>query len=147
MLIRVAVDDDLARVVDLAPIARQADGARKRYLADRLADRELLVADQDGGIVGYVVQDRSFFERGFVHLLYVGEQHRRHGGGAALLAASVGACGTRRVFTSTNVSNAPMQGLLAARGWVRAGTVDGLDDGDPEAFYYVDADEPSRFSR
>lgn len=100
----------------------------------------MLVAEQGEEIVGYVVQDCSFFERGFVHLLYVSERHRRQGVGAALLADSIAACATSRVFTSTNLSNVRMQALLAKLGWVRAGVVDGLDEGDPEVFYYIDAD-------
>jgi GNAT superfamily N-acetyltransferase len=139
VLIRAAVSGDLPRVIDLDHIARQPDEARKRFLADHLAERHMLVAEDGETIVGYTVYDCSFFERGFVHLLYVGEQHRHQGVGSALLASSVRACGTRRVFTSTNLSNTRMQGLLAKLGWVRAGTVDGLDEGDPEVFSYVDA--------
>jgi GNAT superfamily N-acetyltransferase len=139
MLIRAAVDGDLPRVIALDDIARHPDKSRKHFLAAHLAERQMLVAEQDEQIVGYVIQDCSFFERGFVHLLYVGEQHRRQGVGAALLAASVAVCATRRVFTSTNRSNDQMQGLFAKLGWVRAGLVDGLDEGDPEVFYYVDS--------
>ena len=36
---------------------------------------------------------------------------------------------------STNRSNVPMQNLLTSEGFVHAGTVEGLDDGDPELFY------------
>jgi GNAT superfamily N-acetyltransferase len=139
MLIRLAVDDDLQRVIDLDDIARQPDEPRKRFLAARLADGQMLVAEQGEQIVGYVVQDCSFFERGFVHLLYVREQQRRRGVGTALVAGSVVACATSRVFTSTNLSNDRMHALLAKLGWVRAGEVEGLDEGDPEVFYYVDS--------
>jgi GNAT superfamily N-acetyltransferase len=100
----------------------------------------MLVAEDEQGIVGYVVSDRSFFERGFVHLLFVSGRHRRRGIGAALLAEAVRSCAPVRVFTSTNQSNATMQALLDAQGWVRAGSVDGLDEGDPELFFYVDPD-------
>ena len=139
MLVRAAVSGDLPRVIDLGHIARQPDETRKRFLADHLAERHLLVAEDDETIVGYALYDCSFFERGFVHLLYVGERYRQHGVGSALLASSVRVCGTERVFTSTNLSNTRMQRLLAKHGWVRAGTVEGLDEGDPEVFYYVDA--------
>jgi len=137
--IRAAAGDDLLRVIAIDDIARRPDGSRGRLLEARLAERQMLVAEQDEEIVGYAIQDCSFFECGFVHLLYVSDQHRRQGIGAALLAASVTACATSRVFTSTNVSNDRMQRLLSKLGWVRAGLVDGLDTGDPEVFYYVDA--------
>ncbi|MGO9872182.1 MAG: N-acetyltransferase family protein [Acidimicrobiia bacterium] len=139
MLIRAAVGDDLPRVIAIDDIARHPDGPRKRFLATHLAEHQMLIAEQGEEILGYVVQDCSFFERGFVHLLYVSEHHRRRGVGTALLVASVAACCTIRVFTSTNLSNERMQALLDKLGWVPAGQVDGLDEGDPEVFYYVDS--------
>ena len=139
MRIRLAVESDLSPVVELDDVARQPDGARARFLSEQAATGQMLVAEDEHEIVGYVVHDRSFFERGFVHLLYVGVSHRRRGVGSALLAAAVGVCGTRRVFTSTNQSNTGMQALLNRSGWVPAGSVDGLDEGDPEVFFYIDA--------
>ena len=139
MLIRLAADGDLRQVIAIDDLAQHHDEARKRFLVGHVAENRMLVAEQGGEIVGYVIQDCSFFERGFVHLVYVNEQYRRRGVGSALMAASVDACATSRVFTSTNRSNDRMQGLLAKLGWVRAGEVDGLDEGDPEVFFYVDS--------
>jgi len=42
---------------------------------------------------------------------------------------------TAKLFTSTNLSNQPMQRLLARLGWRSVGIVYGLDEGDPELFY------------
>ncbi|MFB6715807.1 MULTISPECIES: hypothetical protein [unclassified Streptomyces] len=39
------------------------------------------------------------------------------------------------MFTSTNVSNQPMQQLLQRAGWRPVGLLHGLDEGDPELFY------------
>ena len=136
---RSAHGDDLAKLIAIDEVARRPDESRKRFLAERLADRQMLVAADGEQVVGYVVQDCSFFERGFVHVLYVSEEHRRRGVGAALLAAAVAACGTSRVFTSTNRSNERMQALLDKLGWQRAGEVYGLDEGDPEVFFYADS--------
>ena len=40
-----------------------------------------------------------------------------------------------KMFTSTNLSNAPMQRLLRARLWNPCGILNGLDEGDPEVFF------------
>jgi len=129
----------LAKLIAIDEVARRPDESRKRFLADRISEGQVLVAKDGEHVIGYIVQDCSFFERGFVHLLYVNQQHRRRGVGAALLAEAVAACGTSRVFTSTNRSNERMQALLHKLGWQRAGEVEGLDEGDPEVFFYIDA--------
>jgi hypothetical protein len=55
--------------------------------------------------------------------------------GARLLTATESACTTTKLFTSTNVSNHPMQRLLQRAGWSPVGLLHGLDEGDPELFY------------
>lgn len=139
MLIRASVDSDLQQVIEFDHIARRPDQKRQRFLAERVAAHQMLVAERDSEIVGYVIQDAGFFEHGFVHLLAVSERHRRQGIGASLLAASVRECATSRVFTSTNLSNGEMQRLLRREGWIPSGLIHGLDEGDPEVFYYIDS--------
>ncbi len=41
----------------------------------------------------------------------------------------------KRVWTSTNESNAPMRALLGSAGFVESGRVDNLDPGDPELIF------------
>jgi len=55
-----------------------------------------------------------------------------------LISLALDGATSRRVFTSTNVSNTPMKALLQKRGWAFSGTLDGFDAGDPEEFYYFD---------
>jgi hypothetical protein len=55
--------------------------------------------------------------------------------GAHLLAAVATSCTTAKLFTSTNVSNHPMQQLLQSAGWRPVGLLHGLDEGDPELFH------------
>jgi ribosomal protein S18 acetylase RimI-like enzyme len=71
-------------------------------------------------------------------LIVVHDASRRRGVGRALLRASVDRAGTARVFSSTNASNVAMQSLFAAEGWTLSGRLDGLDEGDPEIFYFFD---------
>jgi len=92
--------------------------------------------------VGYAVLEYTFFALGFVSILYVHADHRRRGVGAALMHALEARCSTARLFTSTSLSNLPMQRLLSRLGHVLAGVVHHLDADDPELFYvrYLEPD-------
>ncbi len=41
-----------------------------------------------------------------------------------------------KLFTSTNLSNLPMQALLAKLGYTLSGVIHNLDEGDPELVYF-----------
>ena len=90
---------------------------------------------EEGAIMGYAVLEYSFFELGFIAMLYVHENFRRHGVGTALMEHIEGICTTEKLFTSTNLSNIPMQSLLMKLGYEESGIVHGLDEDDPELFY------------
>jgi GNAT superfamily N-acetyltransferase len=91
-----------------------------------------------GRLDGYVVvAPGNFFGRDFVDLLFVAPSARRSGVGTRLLRSALDLEGTRQVFTSTNRSNAPMRGLLRREGWQPSGELEGLDEGDPEVFYFT----------
>ena len=77
----------------------------------------------------------TFFGHDFLELLVVTAEHRRQGVGAALVEAFVARARAAKVFTSTNASNAPMRALCERLGFVEAGTIDHLDEGDPEVVY------------
>jgi hypothetical protein len=44
-------------------------------------------------------------------------------------------CETEKLWTSTNLSNRPMQMLLESLGYEFAGAINHLDEGDPELMY------------
>jgi hypothetical protein len=44
-------------------------------------------------------------------------------------------CRTAKLFTSTNLSNLPMQPLLAKLGYKLSGVIHNLDEDDPELVY------------
>jgi hypothetical protein len=69
-------------------------------------------------------------------MLYVDSDYRRCGAGAALLKHMQSLCETPKLFTSTNLSNLPMQSLLAKLGYVLSGVIHNLDEGDPEIVYF-----------
>jgi hypothetical protein len=64
-----------------------------------------------------------------------GGGHPGQGIGAELLLDAQRQRETAKLFTSTKLSNQPMQRLLARLGWPSAGIVYGLDEDDPELFY------------
>ncbi len=94
--------------------------------------RVAVAADE---IVGDCVIERAFFGQWFVVMLMVAEGARHQGIGAELLLDAQRQRETAKLFTSTNLSNQPMQRLLARLDWRFVGIVYGLDEGDPELFY------------
>ncbi len=132
--IRPADRADVAAIEAVDPVAATDEG-RRRFIAERVAAGQTFVALELGVVVGCVVLDHGFFERGFVAMLTVHPERRRQGIGRALMRQAERACRTPRIFTSTNRSNLPMQRLLEGLGYRRSGMVDDLDPGDPELFY------------
>jgi len=45
-------------------------------------------------------------------------------------------CRTKKLFTSTNLSNLPMHALLEKVGYKLSGVIDNLDPDDPEVVYF-----------
>jgi ribosomal protein S18 acetylase RimI-like enzyme len=93
----------------------------------------------DSLIVGYAVLDYSFYAKAFIAMLRVHPAHRRQGVGLTLMQylEQPALCTTKKLFTSTNLSNLAMQSLLAKLQYKLTGVIHNLDDdGDPELIYY-----------
>ncbi|MEU1736426.1 GNAT family N-acetyltransferase [Streptosporangium sp. NPDC020145] len=71
------------------------DRARAESITRWCRDGSALVAELGGTPVGYCALEYTFFEQGFVGMLYVAESARRTGIGTALLTAARAACTTR----------------------------------------------------
>jgi N-acetylglutamate synthase-like GNAT family acetyltransferase len=133
VLVRRARAGDLERLIN---IHDRDKGPTTGVAFERaIALSECTVAEMQGGIGGCACMDYGFFGRGFVSLLYVANAARRRGIGNKLLETLEKECTSDRIFTSTNLSNLPMQSLLNARSYVLSGVVKDLDAGDPELFY------------
>jgi ribosomal protein S18 acetylase RimI-like enzyme len=139
--IRDATSVDMPRVMVLDTVASTGDGERRASIERWIADGSMRVAVAADEIVGYCVTERAFFGHWFVVTLMVAEGARGQGIGAELLLDARRQRDTAKLFTSTNLSNQPMQRLLARLGWSSVGIVYGLDEGDPELFYL--APEPT----
>jgi RimJ/RimL family protein N-acetyltransferase len=86
--------------------------------------------------IGFVIFDYRFFDQGWIELMIIGEAYRGKGVGGKVFDLIVEQCEAKKLFTSTNCSNTRMQRALAKAGFSFAGQLTGLDEGDPELFYY-----------
>jgi len=122
---------------------RAAKDLQRRELIDAaIAARRCWVAEGFGKVVGYGILSKNFFHRDFIEVVYVAEDARRTGAGAALLSAIEKAVREDRLFISTNESNVAMRALLFTRGYRESGRIENLDPNDPE-LVFVKFLEPS----
>jgi ribosomal protein S18 acetylase RimI-like enzyme len=133
--IRDAVPADGPPVVAIDAVAVAAVDERRACIERWIAEGAMRVALAADEIAGYCVTERTFFGQSFVAMLMVAEGARGHGIGTELLLDARRRSDTAKLFTSTNLSNQPMQRLLARLGWRSAGIVYGLDEDDPELFF------------
>jgi GNAT superfamily N-acetyltransferase len=124
----------LTACLDFDHVAVGDNGERRRELSAAADEGRMQVAIVDDHAVGYSVAAPWFFGAAFLALLYVDPSRRGRGIGSRLLEDFERAH-TPQVFTSTNLSNAPMQRLLRLRRWEPCGILNGLDKGDPEIFF------------
>ncbi|GAA2141636.1 GNAT family N-acetyltransferase [Streptomyces synnematoformans] len=135
LVIRRADASDWLVVAGVDSVAASGDEARRASIRRWCEQGSVLLAEDASAPVGYSVLEYTFFEQGFVTMVMVAPTARRRGVGARLLKAAEAACTSPKLFTSTNVSNHPMQLLLQRVGWRPVGLLHGLDEGDPELFY------------
>ena len=131
LVVRLGTKSDIEQILAIDPSAE----SRRAFIHSAVDHAECLIAGENSTLLGYGVMNHGFFDRGFVHLIYVATTHRRVGVASRLFDEFEGRCRSTRIFTSTNLSNLPMQSFLASRGYVLSGVIQGLDEGDPELFY------------
>jgi len=134
LVVQLANVRDIDVIQSLDHVAHSC-GRRRNFISQAVESGTCYVAVASGLVLGYGVLAYSFFDNGFVDMLYVDSGHRRRGAGSSILKHIESECLTAKLFTSTNLSNLAMQGLLISQGFHLCGTVHGLDDGDPELFY------------
>ena len=133
--IRQAQESDVSDICSFDQIS-QPEEPRREFVSASVASGLAWVAVVDGAVAGYAVLEYSFYSQGFISMLYIHSDHRRNGLGSALLSHLESICKTEKLFTSTNESNRPMQGLMCKRGYVPSGVINNLDEGDPELVYF-----------
>lgn len=133
--IRQANECDVEALCLLDLIAR-GENERREFIRRSVASGTCFVAVVEDEVIGYGVLNYTFYDSGFVDMLYVHSGHRRRGAGAALLRHLESLCETSKMFISTNLSNLPMQSLLTKLEYVLSGVIHNLDEGDPEIVYF-----------
>lgn len=127
--------DDIVSLIEVDSFA-QGNSERRDEIAHWVESGACFVAERDGEIVGYCVLTRNFFRSFFIQILMVHQPERGRGIGTAMLAHLVELVPPgEKLWTSTNMSNAPMRRLLERVGFVQSGRIDNLDDGDPELVF------------
>ena len=130
--LRLATPADIDTVIGIAPAGHE----RRAALSEYVHAGQCHILWHDDAAAGYVVLTHSFFHSPFIELLVTSPALRRQGIGRALVQHCITIVPAgEKLWTSTNQSNTPMQALLPPLGFVHAGTIEGLDEGDPELIY------------
>ena len=132
--VRLAMESDIDSIYSFDAIA-QHDSRRRDFVSRSVAAGDCFVAVDERVIIGYAVLEYTFYDNGFVSMLYVHLEHRRLGVGTRLMKHLESVCQTNKLFTSTNLSNIPMQSLLVRLGYKLSGVIHNLDEDDAELVY------------
>ncbi|EAY26557.1 GNAT family N-acetyltransferase [Microscilla marina] len=137
--LRKATIEDKALVVDFdysLDVVEHIELKREEKITKAILCEECFIILVDNREIGFVIFDYRFFDQGWVGLIVIDEEYRGKGIGGKTFDLICKQCKANKVFTSTNSSNIPMQKALTKVGFSFAGKINGLDDGDPELFYY-----------
>jgi len=126
--IRPALEGDVESLCSLDQIARHSE-ERREFIRRSVVSGTCYVAVDDQEAIGYSVLNYTFYFQGCIEMLYVAGDRRRHGVATALLEQMERLCQTPKLFTSTNLSNLPMQSLLARCGYALSDVIHNLDGG------------------
>ena len=133
--IRPAVENDIDALCSFDLIA-QREIERRDFIRREVMSGNCFVAVADEKVIGYGVLNYTFHHVGCIDMLYIHSDYRRSGAGALLLLHLESLCQTPQLFASTNLSNLPMQSLLAKLDYVLSGVIHNLDEDDPEIVYF-----------
>ncbi len=114
---------------------------REEKITKSILNNECFIILSDTSKVGFILFDYRFFDNGWIELIIIDEKHQGHGIGSAAIKMIGRLCKTTKIFTSTNQSNEIMQKALNKAGFTFAGKIHGLDEGDPELFYFKNLSE------
>lgn len=109
---------------------------REEKITKAISNNECFLILNDNKTIGFVIFDYRFFDQGWIELIVIDERYRGKGIGVNVFNLICQHCKTKKVFTSTNRSNTAMQKALEKALFTFSGELIGLDDGDPELFYY-----------
>ena len=134
-IIRAAEANDADAILAFDLIA-QGDETRQDFIHEAIERGCCTIVEVEAQPAAYIIVERKFFGWPFIDLVYVRTDYRKHGFATALMQHIEDTCNTEKLFTSTNLSNLPMQRLLEKLDYTISGVVHNLDEGDPEVFYF-----------
>jgi len=133
-LIRLAGTSDTDTLLAFDLIA-QGEEKRQTFIRRAVEQGYCTIVEVDYQAVAYLIKEDNFFGWPFIELVYVHTDYRQYGYATALMQ-HIESQAEEKLFTSTNLSNLPMQRLLEQLGYSISGIVHNLDEGDPEVFYF-----------
>ena len=128
---RSADTEDLCAFDEVA----QRSPSRRKFIERTIQSECCFVVITEEHAIGYAVLEYSFYEEGFVSMLYIQRDYRKQGAGEFIMRYLEPLCETSKLFASTNLSNQPMQSLFKKLGYLLSGVIHDLDEGDPELVY------------
>ncbi|MBI2555549.1 MAG: GNAT family N-acetyltransferase [Candidatus Rokubacteria bacterium] len=133
--IRSAQFDD---VPACAALAVELIGPRRgRAFMEAAVDRQqLLVAGDNGSVVGFLAYRTDWFNCTFVSLVAVTPEHRRKGVARALYGAVEAQSPSPRLFSSTEETDAASIRMHSALGFTASGYIENLPQGCRELLFY-----------
>jgi RimJ/RimL family protein N-acetyltransferase len=137
--LRKAKSDDRSVVVDFDYTLDKDEHIklnRVEKITKAISNDECFLILVDNKEVGFVIFDYRFFDQGWIELIIINEKYRGKGVGGIVFDLLCEQCKSDKVFTSTNRSNTQMQRALTKADFTYAGEINGLDEGDPEWFYF-----------
>ncbi|MBI4609502.1 MAG: GNAT family N-acetyltransferase [Candidatus Rokubacteria bacterium] len=127
--------DDIGSCLSLA--AELIDSRRGQGLIQAALDRrQLLVARDDGRVVGFLTYRTDWFNCTFVSVAVVTPDRRREGIARALFRAVEERSPGPRLFSSTDETNAASIRMHSALGFTASGYIDNLPQGYRELLFY-----------
>jgi len=132
--IRLAISEDSEALCAVDTVAATDDG-RCRQIRAWIGSGCCYVVEANGRICGYGVLTDHFFGHAFIEMVMIGREFRRQGLGEFAIVHFQRMTAGSKLFSSTNMSNRPMQMLFAKCGFKPSGYIDNLDDGDPEIVF------------
>ena len=128
-----AADADAIMALAAEVLGRERAGPFVRSHLDR---HHVLVAADDGAVVGVIAYRTDWFQCTFVSLVAVVKERRERGIARALFRAVEQMSPSPRLFSSTEETNAPSIRMHTALGFAPSGHIDNLPQGYRELLFY-----------
>lgn len=106
------------------------------FVRSHVERHHLLVAAEDGEVVGVVAYRTDWFQCTFVSLVYVRRDRRRRGIARALYRAVEAMSPSPRLFSSAEETNSASIRMHTALGFAPSGHIDNLPQGYRELLFY-----------